>query len=103
MQQTAKLKQMPLPVPAALRLGVDLLDGLIAMNALLVEAEMPEHMLHGGITPDFAWVTAEGEALLLDLSVALAIAANAKLVRLPHSLAYRSPEQLTGHADGDRV
>jgi serine/threonine-protein kinase len=98
-QQAAKLKQRPIPISAALRLSVDLLDGLTASNPLFVEAEIAEDRLYGGLTPDFAWVTADGEALLLDLAVALAIAADPKLARLPHYLAYRSPERLTGNAD----
>lgn len=98
-QQTAKLKQAPIPIAAALRLAVDLLDGLTASHALFLEAEMTEEQIHGAITPDFAWVTSDGEALLLDLSVALAIAADQKLARLPHFLAYRSAEKLAGTAD----
>jgi hypothetical protein len=98
-QQAAKLKQAPLPIAAALRLTVDLLDGLAACGPLFMEADVAENRLYGGFTPDFAWVTAEGEALLLDLSVGLAIAADKKLARIPHFLAYRSPEQLTASAD----
>jgi hypothetical protein len=98
-QQAAKLKQNPIPVSAALRLAVDLLDGLAASNTLFGEAEISEERLYGGLTPDFAWVTQDGDARLLDLAVGLAIAADQKLARLPHFLAYRSPERLTGSAD----
>jgi serine/threonine protein kinase len=98
-QQTAKLKQAPLPVSAALRLVVDLLDALVASEPLFREADVGEELLHGGFAPDFAWVTSDGAALLLDLPVGLAIAADEKLARLPHFLAYRAPEQLAGPAD----
>lgn len=96
-------KRVTVPIPAALRIAVDVLEAVDAVRDLWAEL-VPEPEtdderrlaagVHGGLVPDGLWIASFGETMLLEVGltgVALSLPA---ILEHPEVIAYRAPEQL---------
>jgi|GEM_PF-4894838 len=101
LQNLASLKRMPISANVAVRLGLDVLEGLMAFHGLAAEDEALGKYVYGGLTPDSVIVSAKGQALLLHPSLAAVAASLPALSWHPSALAYRAPEHLGSGAPID--
>ncbi len=90
----ARLSRTLFATPVALRIALDLLEALDAVENCDVVMGGAVAALHGGVTPDAALVSIVGETLLADAALQGVIADATGAWRHPELLAYRAPEQL---------
>ena len=101
-----KLAAGPLPEPEAVRLGVELAQGMAAAHE--------QGVVHRDLKPENLRLTREGELKILDFGIAkliapesLPLAATAETVTLPReaagTLPYMSPEQIQGKQADERT
>lgn len=83
----ASFKRTPLPVGVALRIAVDVIDGLEAVEGL-------ERVTSASLWPDSVIVGTDGVTSLLDLGVASVIAADPAWSAHPELASYSAPEKL---------
>ncbi len=81
-----------LPQNVALRIALDILDGIAALHETEPDTQRYQHAC-GGITPDSIHVGKDGRARLIDPGVAGAAASVAFWGHDPVALAYTAPEQ----------
>ncbi len=101
LQNLASLKRMPISANVAVRLGLDVLEGLMAFHGLAAEDDALGRYVYGGLTPDSVLVSAKGQALLLHPSLAAVAASLPALSWHTSALAYRAPEHLGSGAPID--
>jgi serine/threonine protein kinase len=94
LQNLATLKRMPISTNVAVRLVLDVLEGLMAFHGFAAEDEALGKYVYGGLTPDSIVVSAKGQALLLHPSLAAVAASLPALSWHTSALAYRAPEHL---------
>lgn len=90
----ARLSRTLLSTPVALRIVLDLLEALDAVENCAVVMGGAVGALHGGVTPDAALIAASGETTLADAALQGVIANASGAWRHPDLLSYRAPEQL---------
>ncbi len=100
----AKLGPSP-PVPVAVRLAIDVLEGLHAAHEATHECGDPLRIVHRDVSPHNVLVGAEGVARVIDFGVAKAEwrAQGTRSGQLKGKIAYMAPEQLRGEAVDRRV
>jgi serine/threonine protein kinase len=94
-----------IPAPTAVRLAIDLLEALQAVQRPWLEL-FPEEPsederavargIHGGLMPDTVFVASFGEAMLVEVGISGGAMTAPSLREHPSVLAYRAPEQLSG-------
>ncbi len=94
LQNLASLKKSPISAGVAIRLGLDILEGLVEFHGLAAENESLAKYVYGGLSPDTVVVTVKGKAHLLNPGLAAVAASLPALSWHTAALAYRSPEHL---------
>lgn len=92
LQSWANLRGLSFPVGVALRIGVDLLQGISALHEL--EARDPDLCVSGGLSPDSVLVSREGLTQLCDPLIASGAALLDGIGFNTAKLAYAAPEQV---------
>ena len=84
----------PPPVPVALGIGKDLLDGLACMHSVTDDEARPRPMLHRDVTPSNAIVAQTGQTTLIDFGIAKDVMGPALTLpgRVIGTVRYMSPE-----------
>jgi serine/threonine protein kinase len=96
--EQAAAREEGLPQPVVLRIVLDLIAGLHALEAAVVGPDPGEH-LYGGLTPDSIHVGRDGQTRVLDPGVMAAASRQGLWTIDPRMLAYSAPEL---HAEGAR-
>jgi eukaryotic-like serine/threonine-protein kinase len=103
-------KRVTVPIPAALRIAVDVLEAVDALRGpwaeLVPEPETDDERrlaagVHGGLVPDDLWIASFGETMLLEVGLAGVALGLPAILEHPDVIAYRAPEQLEGQAPID--
>lgn len=84
----------PPPVPVALGIGKDLLDGLACMHSVTDDEGKPRPMLHRDVTPSNAILAQSGQTTLIDFGIAKDVMGPALTLpgRVIGTVRYMSPE-----------
>jgi serine/threonine-protein kinase len=90
----------PVPIPVAVRIGMDILRGLQAAHDATDEEGNPLHIVHRDVSPQNVMVGVDGVSRLLDFGVAKARGRlqSTRDGQLKGKLSYMSPEQIRGSA-----
>ncbi len=93
-------RREPVPIPVAVRIGMDILRGLQAAHDATDEEGNPLHIVHRDVSPQNVMVGVDGVSRLLDFGVAKARGRlqSTRDGQLKGKLSYMSPEQIRGSA-----
>ncbi|MBW2527971.1 MAG: protein kinase [Deltaproteobacteria bacterium] len=92
----ASVRRLAVPVPAALHIALDILDGLTFLHEQADELSVPPEQVFGGLNPGNVLMTPQGRALLLEPGVCAAACAEKSWTQNPKRTAYLAPELITG-------
>lgn len=90
--EDASLRQEAIPPSSALRIVLDVLEGLEALR-VHISATRHQDWLYGGLTPDAVLVGIDGQSRLLDPGLAAVATRQSAWAHEPAVLAYTAPEQ----------
>jgi len=94
-------KRKPIPIPIALRIALDMLDGLDALQADAPTFTGGGNMASGGWSPESVLIGTDGLTRLIDAGVVSAAEATPSLSQHPDVTAYQAPETLDSQARAD--
>jgi serine/threonine-protein kinase len=102
--RAAASPQRRLPVPIALRIGIDMLQGLHAAHELHDETGAPLELVHRDVSPQNVLVGIDGVVRITDFGVAHAASrlTATRVGQLKGKIAYMAPEQANGSEELDR-
>jgi serine/threonine-protein kinase len=91
----SSFKRKPIPVNAALRIGLDVLEALHEAGAQAQPlSDGKSSYAQGGLVPDSVMIGSDGKTRLLDVGVAGACAGVSTIARNPEMVAYSAPEHI---------
>jgi eukaryotic-like serine/threonine-protein kinase len=101
LQGLASVRRTPMPVAVALRILLDVADGVTAVHRAHLEFGDEAIALFGGVSADSVIVGTNGRAFVTDLAVSSAASLIEPLGSNPDRVAYEAPEQVSSPPTAD--
>lgn len=101
LQGLASVRRTPMPVAVALRILLDVADGVTAVHRAFLEFGDEAIALYGGVSADSVLVGTNGRAFVTDVAVSSAGSLIEPLGSNPDRVAYEAPEQVSSPPTAD--
>lgn len=101
LQGLASVRRKPMPIPIALRIVMDLVEGVAGLHRTMLELGEDAVPLFGGISADSVLVGTDGRTGILDVAVASVAATVESLGGNAERVAYDAPEQVSSPPRAD--